>query len=224
MKKKVFLVFSLILCIFLTSCKNNGPVVKLTDNASQEVYEQLNLAQLQNGVSINKELDKTDKNYIDVLLPAEPEKSLVVRHVNMDNAFGENKVKAVNAVALTFVTGISAEYQTAIMAEIYNSEYGITKEKLGLSVDLLKGTSFSVKVPSNLGLEYYEQGKTNITLSVIYLPTRVIVVNDSQSVADVTVLVPVYAEFNLGEASDVFKAYPTLTFELAEDNTLPKNQ
>ena len=224
MKKKLFLVFSLILCVFLASCRGNDPVVKLTDNAATEVAEQLNLEALKNGTSINKNLDRTEKNYIDVILPAEPAKSLVVRNVNMDAAFGENKVKSVNAVALTFVTGISSEYKTAIISEVYNSDYGITKEKLGLSVDLLKANTFSVKVPSEKGLQYFNEGKTNITLSVIYLPTRVVVVNEKQTVADITVLVPVYAEFNLGEVSDVFKPYKVIEITLDEDGSLPNKQ
>lgn len=222
MKKKVFLIFSLILCMFLASCKNNTAVVKLNDNADPEVYELLKLNVLENGVSINPNLDKNSKNYINVILPEDANEALVTRSVVIDEALKDMRVKDINAAALTFVTGVSAEYQTSIMSELYNKEYGITKEKLGLSVDLLKGTSFSVKVDSKIALDYYNEGKTNITLSVIYLPTRVIIVNNSTTVADITVLVPVYAEFSLGEVSDVFKAVRTVSFELNEDGSLPK--
>jgi hypothetical protein len=227
MKKKLFLVFSLFLCIFLASCRGDNQVVKLTDNADTTVAEQLNLSVLDNAESINKDLDKTDKNYVDVKFPTDLNKSLVVRNINLDTAFTSNRVKTVNASALTFVTGISAEYQQAIMSEIYNDEYGLTAEKLGLSVDILNGTSFSVKISKNesdKGINYYKEGKTNITLSVIYLPVRVVVVNDKVTVADITVLVPVYAEINLGEASDVFKPYKVVSITLEEDGSLPNKK
>lgn len=227
MKKKLLVVFSLFLCIFLASCRGDQQVVKLTDNADAVAAEQLNLSVLDNAVSINKDLDKTDKNYVDVKFPTDLNKSLVVRNINLDTAFVSNRVKSVNATALTFVTGISVEYQQAIMNEVFNDEYGLTKEKLGLSVDILEGTKFSVelsKAESEKGKEYYEAGKTNITLSVIYAPVRVVIVNDKVTVADITVLVPVYAEVNLGEASDVFKSYKVVSITLEEDGSLPNKK
>lgn len=225
MKKKFLLVFSLVLCIFLASCRgNNNSNATLVDNADSTVYEQLNLSVLEDAVSINEKLDKTIKNYIDVKLPKDLNSSLVVRHVNIDGVFNENRVKAINATALTFVTGISVEYQAAIMQELSNSEYGITKDKLGLSVDVLTGTSFSIKIDSAKALEYYNDNKTNITLSVIYLPVKVLIINDSKSVADITVLVPVYAEFNLGEASEVFSSYKVVEINLEEDGSLPNKK
>ena len=225
MKKKFLLVFSLVLCIFLASCRgNNNSNATLVDNADSTVYEQLNLSVLEDAVSINEKLDKTIKNYIDVKLPKDLNSSLVVRHVNIDGVFNENRVKTINATALTFVTGISVEYQAAIMQELSNSEYGITKDKLGLSVDVLTGTSFSIKIDSAKALEYYNDNKTNITLSVIYLPVKVLIINDSKSVADITVLVPVYAEFNLGEASEVFSSYKVVEINLEEDGSLPNKK
>lgn len=225
MKKKFLLVFSLVLCIFLASCRgNNNSNATLVDNADSTVYEQLNLSVLEDAVSINEKLDKTIKNYIDVKLPKGLNSSLVVRHVNIDGVFNENRVKTINATALTFVTGISVEYQAAIMQELSNSEYGITKDKLGLSVDVLTGTSFSIKIDSAKALEYYNDNKTNITLSVIYLPVKVLIINDSKSVADITVLVPVYAEFNLGEASEVFSSYKVVEINLEEDGSLPNKK
>lgn len=225
MKKKFLLVFSLVLCIFLASCRgNNNSNATLVDNADSSVYEQLNLSVLEDAVSINEKLDKTIKNYIDVKLPKDLNSSLVVRHVNIDGVFNENRVKTINATALTFVTGISVEYQAAIMQELSNSEYGITKDKLGLSVDVLTGTSFSIKIDSAKALEYYNDNKTNITLSVIYLPVKVLIINDSKSVADITVLVPVYAEFNLGEASEVFSSYKVVEINLEEDGSLPNKK
>lgn len=226
MKKKLLLVFSLFLCIFLASCRGNtGPDVTLVDNADQTVAEQLNLSVLESAVSINEKLDKNKKAYIDVKVPQNLNESLVVRHVNIDGVFSENRVKVINAAALTFVTGLSVEYQNAIMAELYNAEYGITKEKLGLDVEkMLTATSFSVKVNSEKALEYYNDSKTNITLSVIYLPVKVVIVNDSKTSADITVLVPVYAEFNLGEASEVFSTYKVVSFDLDEDGSLPNKK
>jgi hypothetical protein len=216
MKKKLLLVFSLFLCIFLASCRGNDKTATLTDNADSAVYEQLNLSVLENAVSANKNLDKTGKNYIDVKLPTDLNGSLVVRNIDITEAFGEEKIKVINVMALTFVTGISAEYQQAIMSEVFNSEYGITKEKLGLSVDILTGTSFSIKVSSG---ENVDVEKTNV--SVIYLPVKVVIVNDSKKAADITILVPVYAEFNSGEASSVFAPFKVVTIDLEEDGSLP---
>lgn len=221
MKKKLLLVFSLFLCIFLASCRGNEKTATLTDNADSAVYEKLNLSVLENATSINKNLDKTQKNYIDVKLPTDLNGTLVVRNVNLDGAFGKEELKQINVMALTFVTGISAEYQTAIMAEVYNSEYGITKEKLGLPVDILTGTSFAFKVSSEQAINYHNENKTNITLSVIYLPVKVVIVNNSKTAADITILVPVYAEFNLGETSSVFAPFKVVAIDLEEDGSLP---
>lgn len=225
MKKRFLLLFSLVLCLFLASCRQTTDnSVTLVDNADPTVYEKLNLSVLNDAESINNNIDKTKSNYIDVKLPKDLNSALVVRHVNIDGVFSDNRVKAINVAALTFVTGISAEYQTAIMSELSNSEYGLTKEKLGLSVDILKGTSFSIKVDSSKALEYSNNDQTNITLSVIYLPVKVLVTNDLKLVADVTVLVPVYAEFNLGEASEVFSNYKVVDITIEADGSLPNKQ
>ena len=218
MKKKLFLLFSLFLCISLASCRGQE-TVPLNEHLSETAKEQLNYTVLENGVSINKDLDRTQKNFIDVIIPATPAEALVVRHVNVDGAFTEQRVKSFNVSVLTFYSPslISLEYRQAIMSEIHNATYGITKDKLGLSVDILTGTDFSIKVPSEQGVNYYKEGKTNITLSVIYLPAKVAIINDKVKIGEITVLVPVYAEFNLGEASEVFTNYDELTLALVED-------
>ena len=220
MKKKLFLVFSLLLCIFLVSCRTTTPMTGLSEKPTAEAQEQLNLSVLNDAASINKDLDRTQKNYVDVKLPADLANSLVVRHVNVYEAINENRVKGFNVKALTFFSPslISAEYKQAIMSELYNAEYGINKDKLGLSVDILTSVDFSYKL-SNSNLEYYEQNKenTNITVSVIYLPAKVAIKSNKVLLGEITVLVPVYAEFNLGDASELFDKYNEVTLELVED-------
>jgi Zn-dependent M32 family carboxypeptidase len=48
--------------------------------------------------------------------------------------------------------------------------------------------------------------------------------SDKVTVADITVLVPVYAVINLGEASDVFKPYKVVSITLEEDGSLPNKK
>ena len=219
--KKILAMLLLVLSLSLASCRQGGDVIALVDNPDTTIAADLGLENIT--VSLNSSIDTTTGNYVDIKVSNNLVDSLVVRNINFDEilAGDHKKLYVANVNALTFVQSISAEYKSLIEAELNNDTYGITAEKLGLSVELSK-LSFQSKLSFDKAKELYNNNEDNIHCSVIYLPIKALIFSDAQKVLDIYVLVPVYYEFVIFENSvhsnTLFDAYDTLNHNVNSEN------
>ena len=220
--KKLIAILLIVLSFSLISCKKDDGIVALVDNPNTTVIEELGLADIT--VSLNSELDTTSGSYVDIKVAENIANSLIVRNVNFDKFFKDNrnKVQSIGIGAITFVSGLSDEYKLLIEKELTNSTYGITHEKAGLTEDTFFSPKFKSTISVEKGTALYENEYTDITCSVIYLPIRALIYKDSQNVLSVYVFIPVYAEFGIYKDSDhsidLFENYTEAKYSVNSNN------
>lgn len=197
------------------------------DNPSASLVTELNLESVKNGKTIH-EVDTTAKNYYSVKTAEDVSSVLFVYNCSLDDTLESIKknLKEYDIYSLSFVNSITAQEQSQIASIVYKSDE-ITKDKLNVSFDLKKASSWNIKVKAGDVLEKYLEGQRNNYLSILYLPIYVQHVEKSQSVLEVYAFVPIYYDFTIIESGNInkeeLKGFPTPALTFNENNLLPSN-
>lgn len=227
--KKIYGIILLGLCILMASCSGSpqqeiGNLVD-THSVSDELKETLGLNNLT--VSLNNPAT-ADPNYQNVVISTDLNESLFSYMINLDAIFENNGDRAIsaNVQPLTFVSGISSDYQSMLYTLLNDSNNGLTKEKLEVEYDLaIRGWSTSVSLRD--AYRDYTDGERNQVLAIVYLPIKFVVFESSTTKLDVHIMVPVYYGITSYEnnqfADAAFNASNLLTkadLKIADDSTL----
>lgn len=219
--KKILVILTLLVTLCLTSCKEEQQM----ENPTDEIISLLKLNQVKEGKLLNS-THASENDYVEVMVASNPIETLFVYNVNFDESFKKNgsKINELQIKALTFVTTITEEQQSLIMDEVYNESYGI-QTLLDIAYEC-KGFYYVTNVDK--GLELYDSGEDNVTLSVLYLPVRVKVVEDGSVTVDNYVMVPIYSAFNIYEndtyTDSKFTGYTILGVDYLDSSNYLKNK
>lgn len=195
---KKILAFLLILSSFtLASCKGKD-TTKRIDQPSEELIAEFQLDKVAEGVSI-VEVDKSKKEYYDIKIASDAKSTLFVYNSMLDSTFEEHKelLRDVVVNPLVFKGAIYTDEKelTTICSTVFDSKKGLTGERLGVSFDLITTTTWTSKVDAREAVDaYLNDGVKNNCVSIIYLPIKVEHVDNSKSVLESHILMPIYYE------------------------------
>lgn len=227
--KKLGLILVLFMCIALTSCGNKETRVAVSDNPEASINAALNLEELKNGVSLNSNLDKTQKSYVDVKVASNIKDSLFYDVIEIEEYLGED-FKGVNLNYLRFSNKIFSTDIVNFFAELNNKDYGITEEKLGIdfTTDSNSGSLLGKLNTTNfasLPSEYDVDSEKVSAVAVVYLPVYCIYHEGSQDYTKAYLLVPVFYSYtfvNNGVVEDAnFAGINNYKVTLNENGLLP---
>ena len=219
--KKLLAIFLVLFALCLTSCAQ----AEQMENPTDEIINLLKLNDVKSGSPLTT-VDTTKTDYVEILVANDAKASCFVYNVKFDENFKKNgsKIKELQIKALTFVTTIDKEQQALIMEEVYNETYGISKKV----TTAFECEGFYHVTNVDKGLELYENGEDNVTLSVIYLPIRAKVCQEGEVTVDNYVMVPIYCAFNVYEKNTytdtTFNGYTILGNEFVDAANYLKNK
>lgn len=204
--KKIFgIILIIICCLGVTSCSSSESTTSnIVDPGSQtgteeteqtkkvkEIKAKLGLDNLT--VSLNS-ADTTEPSYENVLVASDVNSSLFTYYVSLDSIFEGNRVVSTNISCLTFVDGISSDYQSSLYNILKNGDYNLTTI-LGVSFET-SVESWTVSYDLTSAKDAYESGTRDQVLAIIYLPLHYTVVSTTEgkqnTPLDISVLVPIY--------------------------------
>lgn len=224
--KRIAMVLSIFMTVCLCSCSSKATRETLRDNPSTELREALNLDAVQNGVSLNSNLDKS-KAYTDVKIAANPEESVFYQTIDL-NEYMDQLFKQINLKICFFNGKIPASDVTSFIQEMNHKDYGITEEKVGISfakTDNITGVLFerlSISYGITLPKDFEKKENDPAKLVVAYLPTYCTYNDGTQDYTKVFIFVPVYYAFVYESTiEDYTKDMKKYQLELTEDGLLP---
>jgi len=210
---KKILTFLLILsCFTLASCKSKD-TTKRIDQPTDELVAEFKLDAVASGVSI-VEVNKSKKEYYDIKMASDAKSTLFVYNSMLDSAIEKNKesLREVIVNPLVFESDIYVDQEelTKICSTVFDSKKGLTSERLGVSFDLIPTTTWVSKINArDMVDKYINESVRNNCVSIVYLPIKVEHVDNSKSVLESHILMPVYYELTTCTdgviASETFK-------------------
>lgn len=227
--KKFFIACSIFMMIVvLSGCGSKAKREIIRDYPLAAIRESLNLDLVQNGKSLNKDLDKS-KAFSDVQIAEDAKSTLFYQTVSLDE-YMNNHFKQVNLKILYFNDQIPSSDATSFLTEMNHKEYGITEEGLGYTFKIEEG--FSKALFGNLSLSYglylpkdYELKENDqATLVIAYLPTYCTYNDGKEDYTKVFIFVPVYYAFtyasSVGDYTENLKKFDV---EVNDKGLLPSN-
>ena len=186
MKKILFPVLSLF-ALALVSCGNGQDLSK---TRKDEVVDSIRTEYKidfteENGVRLETDSRVNQSSYYDVYVHQDVKNNLVKytfaaselkdSTMTLDQAIEANRFKGVNVSSLVFRDDTYADEVTAILNEVYNSNYGLGKvnedkvsELIGIKVSTKN--AWSQDIDSTALIRAYKDGKKEISVEVAYLP------------------------------------------------------
>ena len=196
----------------LASCKKSQDLTTIRRDKISDTYKaKYNLTFDETTGSkklYNKERSAKATSYYDVYIAEDYTSSLLRYTINIedlkkdiDDDITKRKLKSIPVNSLLFASGLYADEQTAFIKEIYNSSYGITSKTKNEDKTYTLNYDFGFTVDSNVSwnrtvdakylTEAYIDGKTNLSLQVIYLPVYLVRTYKSNQIAKFYTLLPI---------------------------------
>ncbi len=195
----------------LASCKKSQDLsTTRRDKISDEYKTKYNLSfdETTGKQLFNKERSAKTTSYYDVYISNDYADNLLKYTINIseldeniDEIISEKRLKSIPVSSLLFSTGLYSDEQTAFIKEIYNSSYGITSKtknedktytlNYDFGFDIDKTVAWNRVVNTNYLTQAYLDGKTALTLEVIYLPVYLVRTYKSNQIAKFYTLLPI---------------------------------
>lgn len=192
--KKILSLFLIAISILLVSCgKKDTVVATRKDNPTAESIESFKLESVKNGKTI-KTVEE-DKNYYVIKIAEDAKSTLFAHHTAIDNLIEEHKTlfKTVKISPLSFTNTFNSYEVNEIMAEVFDSKTGITKELLGVDFDLKANKKWVIEIKCNDVVDaYLNDNQKNNYVSKVYLPMYVEHYENNEPTLKAYVMVPVY--------------------------------
>ncbi|MDE7106327.1 MAG: hypothetical protein K2O22_04090 [Anaeroplasmataceae bacterium] len=224
--KKLAMILSIFMVIALCSCSNKATREVIRDNPSNEIKTALSLDAVQNGKSLNPDLDRT-KAFADVKIAADAKNTIFYQTIDLDE-YMNDRFKQIQLKVLYFNGRIPSTDADAFLKEMNQTEYGLTEAKLGVNFTKTENMSsdlfgkLSLKYTLSLPKDFSVKENDTANLVVAYLPTYCIYNDGTQDYTRAFILVPIYYAFtyasSLNNYTSGLKNYP---LELTEDGLLP---
>ena len=217
MKKLLLPIFAL--CgLALTACNTGTKLTDLRqDEVAQSVKDELliNFNDTTNSIRLESDDRTNQKSYYDVYVSNDTKNNLFTytiefsklndKELTFEEAVKANRFRGASISNLIFNDKIYTEESTAILAEVYNTKYGISKndsngksELLGLKVKTKNLWTETIDCDAAVKA-YQDDKKTDIKLQILYMPVFAKRVNDGLQVLKVWVFVPVSYNFVTGD-------------------------
>lgn len=215
--KKLGMGLAIFMLICLCGCAGGTKRQPIGDNPRADIRADLNLDAVQNGVSLNSELDRT-MAYYDVLVASDIKSSLFYQKINLDEYIESNRLKQIDLKVLYFNANIPSNDVVNFLKEMNQEEYGINATKLGVNFKEEENVSsalykkFSILTSVSLPKDFTLKESDPIELVVAYLPVYCIFNDGTQDYTKVFLFVPVYYAFTYQSSSSEYtldlKEYP----------------
>ncbi|MBE6137356.1 MAG: hypothetical protein E7176_03065 [Erysipelotrichaceae bacterium] len=194
--KKILALLLILASITLASCGKKKDDTKRIDQPGEAIALDLKLEEAKNGVRI-VDVNTSKKEYYDIRMANDAHSTLFVYNVMLDEQFEThgNLIRDAQIKPLIFTANIYEEETVKICSTVFDSKEGITKEELGVSFDIMARSSWvdSINLEDSYNA-YVNDGVKNNCVSIVYLPLFVEHVEDSKSVLEIYVMMPVYYE------------------------------
>lgn len=224
--KKLAMVLSIFMVIVLCSCGGKAKREIIRDNPSEEIKTALCLSDVENGVSINPNLDRT-KAYSDVKVASDLKSSIFYQTIDLDE-YISHRLKQIDVKVLYFNGKAPSNDVNDFLKVLNDKEYGLTEEKIGLTFnktdkmsDVLFG-KLSLRYSLSIPKDYAVKEKDPSKLVVAYLPIYGIYNDGTQDYTRVFILVPIFYAFTYDSTVSSYTAgMKYYQIVLTEDGLLP---
>lgn len=207
--KKIGMALSIFMLICLCSCSGGAKRQPIGDNPRADIKTALNLDAVQNGISLNKELDRS-KAYYDVLVASDVQSSLFYQTITLDEYIKTDRLKQMDLRVLYFNENIPTNDVVNFLKEMNHETYGINSTTLGVEfkeVENLSSTLFKKLAISNsvvLPKDHAVKETDPTELIVVYLPVYCIYNDGTQDYTKIFLFVPVYYAFSYQSSSSEY--------------------
>lgn len=224
--KKILALLLMVASLTLASCGGKKDDTKRIDQPNEQIALDLKLEDVKNGNSI-VEVDTSKKEYYDIKMAQDANSTLFVYNVMIDDQFESNGslIRDAQVKPLIFTNKIHEEEAIEICSTVFDPKEGITKEELGVSFDIIARTNWVASISLEDAYNaYINNDVRNNCISIVYLPVLVEHVENSKSVLEIFVMMPVYYEVTTITdgviASEAFNGLPVKEFIFTEEYVL----
>ncbi|MBD5390970.1 hypothetical protein HDR67_03080 [bacterium] len=207
--KKLGMGLAIFMLICLCGCSSGAKRQPIGDNPRADIRESLNLDAVQNGVSINKELDRT-KAFYDVLVASDIPSSLFYQKIVLDEFIESDRLKQIDLKVLYFNANIPSNDVVNFLKEMNQENNGITTDKIGVTfkeeenVSSTLFTKLAITNSVSLPKDFSVKDSDPVELVVAYLPVYCIYNDGVQDYTKVFLFVPVYYAFSYQSSSNEY--------------------
>lgn len=224
--KKFAMALSIFMIVVLCSCGGGSKRELVRDNPAQDIKTALNLSEVENGVSLDSDLDRT-KAFSDVKVASDLKSSVFYQTIDLDE-YLTHRLKQVDIKVLYFNGKIPSVDISNFLKVMNDKEYGLTEEKLGVIFNKTEKTSdslfgkLSLKYSLSLPKDYVLKENDTTKLVVAYLPTYCVYNDGKEDYTKVFVFVPIYYAFTYSSSVDSYtQNMKNYQITLTEEGLLP---
>lgn len=228
--KRLYMVLSIFMLICLCSCGGDAKHETIRDNPSTEIWQALDLTLVEEGASINKDLDRSG-SYVDVRIATDTKASAFYQVIDLEEQINDRFYQVI-VKPLYFNGSIPVDDVNLFLTEMNHEAYGLssTNVKVDFKMNEVEGVKYSDTLYKNISLAYtlslpsgYTSTETDpAKLVVAYLPTYCTYNDGKEDLTKVFVLVPIYYAFvTKNTVADYTAGLKEYTIELTEQGLLP---